>query len=137
MFGEQFHYSFPVLRILTFIMAETLQSGTSLIEMLGDKLSIDMGECWQPDDAFFALLRDKAAINAMLKHIGGKHVADSNVSATAKVQKQIINDFVTGNGRKKAQNWLPHYMAFPFKSYTKAGAGELSVSANQAKSFAK
>ena len=109
----------------------------ALIHMLGSKLSMDMRKCWQPDDVFFALLRDKAAINAMLKHIGGKDVADSNVSATAKVQKQIIADFVTGNGRKKAQNWLPHYMAFPFKAYSKAGAGDLSVSANQAKSFAK
>jgi len=131
------HDDKAVLRILTFVMAETLQSGTSLIEMLGGKLSIDMRKCWQPDDAFFALLRDKAAINAMLKHIGGKHVADSNVSATAKVQKQIIADFVTGNGRKKAQNWLPHYMAFPFKAYTKAGAGVLSTAADQAKLFAK
>ncbi len=131
------HDDKTILRILTFIMAETLQSGAPLIEMLGGKLSIDMRKCWQPDDAFFALLRDKAAINAMLKHIGGKHVADSNVSATAKVQKQIINDFVTGNGRKKAQNWLPHYMAFPFKAYTKAGAGDLSTAADQAKLFTK
>ena len=131
------HDDKTVLRILTFVMAETLQSGTSLIEMLGGKLSIDIRKCWQLDDAFFALLRDKAAINAMLKHIGGKHVADSNVSATAKIQKQIIADFVTGNGRKKAQNWLPHYMDFPFKTYTKSGAGDLSTAADQAKLFAK
>jgi len=104
----------------------------TLIHMQAGKLSIDIRKCWQPDDAFFALLRDKAAINAMLKHIGGKHVADSNVSATAKIQKQIIADFVTGNGRKKTQNWLPHYMDFPFKTYTKSGAGDLSTAADQA-----
>lgn len=121
-----------VMRILTFVMAETLQVGTSIVEMLGGNLSVDMKKCWQPDDTFFELLRDKTAINAMLKHIGGKQVADANVSKTAKVQKKIIADFVSGDGRKKAMDWLPHYMAFPFKAYTKSGAGQLSLNARQA-----
>jgi len=120
-----------VMRILTFVMAETLQVETSLVEMLGNKQSLNMGECWQPDEVFFDLLRDKTTINAMLKHIGNKQVADANVSATAKVQKKIITDFLSGNGRKKVENWLPHYMEFPFKSYTEAGAGQLSVIAKQ------
>ena len=30
--------------------------------------------------SFFDLLRDKAAVNAMLRHIGGKRVADANVT---------------------------------------------------------
>ncbi len=122
-----------VMRILTFVMAETLQSGTPMVELLGGKLSVDMQKCWQPDDTFFDLLRDKAAINTMLKHIGGKAVADANISVAAKVQKKIISDFVTGEGRKEVENWQPHYMAFPFKAYTKNGGGQLTENMNQAK----
>ena len=121
-----------VMKILTFIMAETLQAGTCIIEMLGKKLSLNMKDCWQPDDIFLTLLRDKGTLNAMLKHIGGKQVADANISSTAKVQKKIISDFISGEGRKKAENWLPHYMEFPFKAYTKAGAGQISQIAKMA-----
>lgn len=126
-----------VMRILTFIMAETLESGTPMIELLGGKLSVDMKDCWRPDDAFYDLLRDKTAINAMLKHIGGKQVADANVSATAKAQKKIIADFVTGEGRKKTEGWLPHYMEFPFKAYTKNGGGLLTANAQEANAVSR
>lgn len=47
-----------------------------------------MRDYWAPDDAFFDFLRDEQAVNAMLRHIGGKSVADANVGATAKVQKK-------------------------------------------------
>ena len=122
-----------VMRILTFVMSETLQAGTCVIEQLGNHLNVDMGELWESDDAFFDLIRDKTAINAMLKHIGGKAVADGNVSATAKVQKKIIRDFLTGEGREKKEGWLPKYMTFPFTAYTKGGAGKLSENARTAK----
>ncbi len=122
-----------VMRVLTFVMAETLASGTCVIEQIGCHLNVDMGAVWEPDDAFFDLIRDKAAINAMLKHIGGKAVADGNVSATAKVQKKVIRDFLTGEGREKKEGWLPKYMAFPFAAYTKAGAGRLTENARRAK----
>jgi len=122
-----------IMRILTFVMAETLQSGTCVVEQIGCHLNVDMGAVWEPDDAFFDLIRDKAAINAMLKHIGGKAVADGNVSATAKVQKKIVRDFLTGEGRERKEGWLPKYMAFPFAAYTKAGAGRLTDNARRAK----
>lgn len=122
-----------VMRILTFVMAETLQTGTCVIEQIGNHLNVDMGALWEPDDAFFELVRDKAAINAMLKHIGGKAVADGNVSATAKLQKKIIKDFLTGEGREKKTGWLPKYMTFPFAAYTKGGAGKLTENARTAK----
>jgi ParB family chromosome partitioning protein len=122
-----------VMRILTFVMAETLASGTCVIEQIGCHLNVDMGAIWEPDDAFFDFIRDKAAINAMLKHVGGKAVADGNVSATAKVQKKIVRDFLAGDGREKKEGWLPKYMAFPFAAYTKAGAGRLTENARRAK----
>ncbi len=125
-----------VMRVLTFVMAETLQSATCIVEQLGSILKVDMRKTWQPDDAFFDLLRDKPTINAMLRHIGGKAVADANISATGKVQKKIIRDFIAGDGRKKAEGWLPRYMDFPFKAYTKAGAGALSDNARRVKQVA-
>ena len=115
-----------VLRVLAIVMAETLQAGTAVVEALGTHLKVDMRDYWEADDAFFDLLRDKEAVNAMVRHIGGKRVADANVTATTKVQKKIVRDFMTGDGRKKVEGWLPHYMAFPFRAYTKRGGGRLS-----------
>ncbi|PHS08475.1 MAG: chromosome partitioning protein ParB [Blastopirellula sp.] len=124
-----------VMQALTFIMAETLQSGTSVVEALGCHLKVDMADHWKPDEAFFSLLRDKSAINAMLRHIGGKQVADGNVTATAKTQKNIIQDFLKGESRKKVEGWLPHYMQFPFKSYIKGRGGRLSDNLARTKSL--
>ncbi len=124
--------------ILTFVVAETLPAGSAMVEVLGNMLSVDMADHWQPDQTFFDLFRDKEAINACLKHIGGKRVADAHISSTAKVQKKIIADYLDGTreggkqeagsatarqGSKKATsgNWQPRYMAFPFGVYTKRG----------------
>jgi len=115
-----------VIQVLTYVMAETLDCGTSVVEALGCHLKVDMADYWQPDETFFSLLRDKASINAMLRHIGDKTVADGNVAATAKVQKNIIQDFLNGEGRQKIEGWLPYYMQFPFKPYIKGRGGRLS-----------
>jgi ParB family transcriptional regulator, chromosome partitioning protein len=54
----------------------------------------------------------------MLADVAGKGVADANVTERAKVQKQIIRDFLAGtNGRAKVEGWLPAVMAFPFQAY--------------------
>jgi len=118
-----------VMRVLAFIMAETLEAGTATVEALGTHLAVYMRAYWQPDAAFLDLLRDKGAINAMLADIGGKEVAEGNLTATAKVQKKIIGDFVTGEGRPRAEGWLPAYMEFPFQAYTESGGGRLSANA--------
>lgn len=124
-----------VMRVLAFVMAETLEAGTGVVEAIGAHLKVDMRDYWQPDDAFFALIRDKAAINAMLRHVGGKRVADGNVTAPAKTQKKIIRDFLAGEGRKKVEGWLPRHMEFPFKPYTKSGGGRLSDNTIRIKSL--
>lgn len=111
-----------VMRVLTFIMAESLASGSKEVEALGHMLGVDMGKWWEPDQAFFDLLRDKEAINAMLAETGGAQVAQGNVAATAKVQKAIIHKHLKGEGgREKAKGWLPRYMRFPMSTYTKRG----------------
>jgi len=123
------------MRVMAYVMAETLQAGTSVVEALGCHLKVDMADYWKPDDTFFTLLRDKTAINAMLRHIGGKNTADGNVTGTAKAQKNIIQDFLKGDNRKKVEDWLPHYMQFPFKPYVKGRGGRLSDNLARIKSL--
>ncbi|MCR4265844.1 ParB/RepB/Spo0J family partition protein [Nitratireductor sp. ZSWI3] len=111
-----------VMRVLAVVMAETLEAGSAVVEALGNHLNVDMGDRWQPDDAFFDLLRDKEIANAMLSDIAGKHVADGNVSEKVKTQKKIIRDFLSGeNGRQKVDSWLPRWMKFPVENYTERG----------------
>ena len=91
---------------------------SSEVEAIGILTSPDFGDYWSPDDAFFDILRDKPTINAMVKDIAGKSVADSAVTDTAKLQKQIIKNRIAGHGVKKASpDWLPRWAAFPAKPY--------------------
>lgn len=109
-----------VMDILTFVAAETLPAGSDMVEMLGVRLNIDMRQHWQVDEAFLDLLRDKEAINAMLSDVAGKDVAAGNIAATAKAQKGIIRDCITGENTRSANpDWHPRYMRFPMQGYTK------------------
>ncbi|UCI32117.1 ParB/RepB/Spo0J family partition protein [Mesorhizobium sp. B4-1-4] len=111
-----------VVRVLAIVMGETLQAGSAVVEALGNHLSVDIGSYWQPDEAFFDLLRDKEIANAMLADVAGKHVADGNVSEKVKTQKKIMRDFLCGeNGRQKVDGWLPRWMKFPAETYTRRG----------------
>ncbi|RWA83701.1 ParB/RepB/Spo0J family partition protein [Mesorhizobium sp.] len=111
-----------VMRVLTIMMAETLEAGSAVIEALGHHLHVEMAAFWQADEVFFELLRDKEIANAMLADIGGKHVADGNVAEKVKTKKKIIRDFLAGeNGREKVEAWLPRWMKFPVESYTARG----------------
>ncbi len=109
-----------ITMILTFIIAETLPCGDALVESLGNLLNVDMADHWQPDDTFLDLMRDKEAINAMVKEVAGKITADAHISSTATVQKKIIRDCHKGT-RKGKTDWQPRYMDFPMRAYTKRG----------------
>lgn len=107
-----------VMRVLTFVMAETLEAHGDAVDTLGAQFGTDMRVWWQPDDTFFDLLRDKEAINAILRDVAGDNTADAHVSSTAKVQKKIVADCLKGEGRAKVEGWLPPYMQFPEAGYT-------------------
>ncbi len=112
-----------VLRIAACVMGETLAAGSAVVEAVGNHLRVDAGQHWQPDDAFFDLIRDKAVINAMLAEVAGKRCADANVAEKAKTQKKIVRDCLDGtNGRAKVEGWLPGWMAFPVRTYTETGS---------------
>jgi ParB family chromosome partitioning protein len=110
-----------VLRILTFAMTETLQSGSCLVEMLGVLMGTKAETRWQADDTFLDLLKDKATINAVLSDTAGATAAEANAKETGKVQKDIIRDCLTGgNGRKPVENWVPKWLRFPVQAHTNA-----------------
>ncbi|MFN0195059.1 MAG: ParB/RepB/Spo0J family partition protein [Aestuariivirga sp.] len=111
-----------VLQVLAFAIAEALEAGSAVVEAAGVKMGVDMSATWQPDEAFLALLAGKEVLHGILSELGGATVADGNKGETAKVQKGIIRDFLTGsNGRSKVGNWLPAYARFPVASYTERG----------------
>jgi ParB family chromosome partitioning protein len=107
-----------VLRIAAFAMAETLAVGSAAVEAAGAVLKADPRGMWQPDEAFFDLLRDRATVNAMLAEVAGEAVAKGNATEKLKTQKQIIRDYLAGrNDRPKVENWVPGWMEFPFRGY--------------------
>lgn len=110
-----------VIRIQTFIMAETRQAATGMVEFLGQMMKTDMTDTWSPDETFFDLLRDKQVIKTMVAEVAGDEAAAQNITATAKVQKSIITDCLSGTRKAKVKNWTPRYLAFPMQSYTGRG----------------
>jgi len=110
-----------VLKVLTFVVAETLASGSAMVELLGSLLNVSMSDQWSPEDTFFDLFKDKQAINAALKQVGGKTVADAHITSTAKLQKDVMRQYLDGTRKPQKVEWMPNYMAFPMKGYTKRG----------------
>jgi len=106
-----------VLKVLTLVMAETLAAGSSLVEAAGVVVKPDVARWWAADDTFLDLVRDRVAVNGLLGEVAGKAVADANVSETAKVQKKIVYDCLTGEGHERTEGWVPLYMAFPVGNY--------------------
>ncbi|MEX0343337.1 MAG: hypothetical protein AB3N20_00330 [Rhizobiaceae bacterium] len=74
-----------VMRVMTFAMAETMQSGSCIVEAVGVHLGTEAKGRWRADGVFLDLIKDKATINAVLESIGGKRVAGTNVTETGKV----------------------------------------------------
>jgi ParB family chromosome partitioning protein len=122
-----------VLEVLAVVMAETLASGSELIETLGVHLAVDMARYWTADTAFYDLLRDREIQNAILAEVGGEAVASANASEKGKVVKGVIADCLTGsNGRAKREDWVPRWMAFPPSAYTERGGVATVAAANRA-----
>jgi ParB family chromosome partitioning protein len=98
-------------------MAETVATGSVLAEAAGMVIKPDVARWWRLDDTFLDLLKDRTAINALLSEVAGKAVTDANVSESAKIQKKIIHDCLTGEGRQRVEGFVPRYKAFPISHY--------------------
>lgn len=111
-----------VMQVLAVVMAETLDVGGDVIEIVGPTLGIDMADYWQADEAFFACLRDREVLTALLAEVGGTALASANTKEKGSVVKGLIADHLTGaNDRPKAERWVPRWMAFPPAAYTARG----------------
>lgn len=122
-----------VMEVLGVVMAETLASGTGLIETIGLHLGVDMADYWVADDAFYSLIRDREVLTEVLSEVGGDTVAQAHAAEKGKTIKGVIGDYLTGgNGRAKVEHWVPRWMAFPPSAYTQRGGVATVAAANRA-----
>lgn len=127
-----------VMEVLAVVMAETLASGSDLIETLGPVLAVDMSGYWTADAAFFDLLRDREVATAILAEVGGEALAAANAKESGKTIKGVIADCLTGaNERPKREAWVPRWMAFPPSAYTARGGVATVSAANRARWIAE
>jgi ParB family transcriptional regulator, chromosome partitioning protein len=127
-----------VMEVLGIVMAETLASGSDLIETLGPVLKVDMADYWMADAAFYEALRDREVGLAILAEVGGSVVASANAAEKGKTIKGLIADFLTGeNGRLKVERWVPRWMRFPPAAYTGRGGVPTVANANRARWIAE
>ncbi len=111
-----------VMGILPVVMGETLAVGGAEVDFLGQLTDTDMRTSWNDTTVLPDLIRDKQLLNAVVAEVAGAGVAEANAGATAKVQRGILVDCLTGsNGRAKVENWLPRWFAFPPSGYTERG----------------
>jgi ParB family chromosome partitioning protein len=121
-----------VSRILTFLMADSLSVQSPVIDDLAQTLGTQMSNHWQPEDTFFALIRYKQVLNAMVGEFAGTSAAAEHITSTAKAQRDVLNACLNGNRKPADPNWMPRYMAFPQGSYredTAADAAQTSEAA--------
>src|SRR5579863_218467 len=116
--------------VLAIVMAETLAVGSAIVETAGIELAVDPVTCWQPDDAFLGLLRQRAVLGALIGEVAGEAVATSNAHEKVKTLRGILGDCLAGaNGRPKAEPWAPRWLRFPATTYfaredIEAGTGD-------------
>ena len=122
-----------VMEVLGVVMAETLASGTGLIETIGLHLGVKMADYWVADDAFYGLVRDREVLTEVLREVGGDTVAQAHAAEKGKTIKSVINDYLTGsNDRIKVEQWVPRWMAFPPSTYTQRGGVATVAAASRA-----
>jgi ParB family transcriptional regulator, chromosome partitioning protein len=122
-----------VMEVLGVIMAETLASGTGLIETIGLHLGVKMADYWVADDAFYGLVREREVLTEVSREVGGDTVAQAHATEKGKTIKSVINDYLTGsNDRAKVEQWVPRWMAFPPSAYTQRGGVATVAAASRA-----
>jgi ParB family chromosome partitioning protein len=111
-----------LLFLISLVMGEALEAGSTAVEAVGLHLGVDMSKTWVADDAFFSLIRDRELLGAMVGELAGTEAAAANASEKARALKAIIGDCLAGeNGREKVHGWVPRFIRFPPSGYTKRG----------------
>ena len=99
--------------IMVSVMADRIDCGSPIVEALAHILGTDMSAYWKPDPAFFTILRDKRAINAMIEDIASPSLAQTCLSETGSAQKQILANRIQGEGCQGSPDWRPSWMQMP------------------------
>ncbi len=120
-----------VMEVIAVVIGETLASGSAAVEAVGTHIGVEMDQCWEADDAFFALLRDREVLTRIVAEVAGEAVAAANAKEKTATIKGIVRDSLNGtNGREKLGHWVPHWMAFPPSAYTaRGGVGTVTAHA--------
>lgn len=127
-----------VIEALAIVMAETLEAGSQLIEVLGRHLEIDMADAYAVDDTLLDLIKDGEVLDGLLGEVAGEQVTGANAKEPGKVKRQIIADCLNGAiGRAKVERFVPRWMRFPPSAYTaRGGVGTVSRAATVESLFA-
>lgn len=95
-------------RVAAFVMAETLAVGSPVVDTVGVGAGIKPRDQWSPDETFYALLRDRDAVNGMLAEVANKKLADKCLTTKLKDQKAMLAKLVL-----ERPDWAPGWMRFP------------------------
>src|SRR3546814_20561286 len=81
-----------VLAALALVMAETLEAGTALIEMLGRHLKLDMAETHAVADVLLALVKDTEVLDRLVRDVAGEHAGAARARAHRKGKPHTARD---------------------------------------------
>ncbi len=102
-----------VMQVLALGMAESLESGGSIIEAVLHTCDTNAAEFWKPDAAFFDLLRDKRVVTAFIAGAISPEAARETEGATAKAQKAQLAEALVARDTSVNSTWMPGWMHVP------------------------
>ena len=102
-----------VMQVTALAMAETLESGGPAVEAVLHACGADLRAYWQPDDAFFVLLRDKRVITAFIAETISPEAARKAEGLTGKAQKDMLTAALAADEYGTGSNWRPGWMQVP------------------------
>ncbi|AXE66142.1 hypothetical protein BBF93_19285 [Hyphomonas sp. CACIAM 19H1] len=102
-----------VMEVIAVAMAETLESGGVAVEAALHACAADPGAFWQPDAAFFDLLRDRRVTRSFLAETVSPEAAQKAETATLKAQKAQLVSALAGRDGAKGETWTPGWMQVP------------------------
>ena len=102
-----------VIQIVAVAMAETLASGGPAVEAVLHACGTDPAEFWNPDEAFFDLLRDKRVMTAFIADAVSSEAARDAEGETTKVQKALLAEALVARQTSHAAAWTPGWMQVP------------------------
>jgi ParB family chromosome partitioning protein len=102
-----------VMQVTALAMAETLESGGPAVEAVLHACGADLRAYWQPDDAFFVLLRDKRVISAFIAETISPEAARKAEGLTGNAQKDMLTAALAAEEDGAGTNWRPGWMQVP------------------------